>query len=69
MERKLKQLFDYQKFQRNVQLGAMIAEVESRYENGISDENLAFVSAAGEISVRKEEVPGFFSVTSREDTP
>ena len=64
MERKLKRLFDYQKFQRNVRLGAMVAEVESRYENGISDEDLAFVSAAGEITVRKEDAPGFFSVAS-----
>ncbi len=48
MERKLKHLFDYQKIQKNTRLAAMIADTESRYGNALSEDELAFVSAAGE---------------------
>ena len=47
MEKKLKQLFDYQKFARNPRLDAMLAEAEGRCA-ALEDEDLAFVSAAGE---------------------
>lgn len=48
MEKKLKQLFGYQTFGKNDRLAALIADTESRYENALSDDALAFVSAAGE---------------------
>ena len=50
MERKLKRVFDYQKFTSNRRLGAMIAETERRYQ-ALNDEDLFFVAAAGEVDV------------------
>ena len=47
MEQKLKRLFDYQKFQRNSRLEAMLAEAEGRCAE-VDDEALELVSAAGE---------------------
>ena len=46
MEQKLKRLFDYQKFQRNSRLEAMLAEAEGRCAE-VDDEALEVVSAAG----------------------
>ena len=48
MEQTLKRLFDYQEFQKNPRLEAMLAEAEGRYEGGLSDDDLALVSAAGD---------------------
>jgi len=48
MEKKLHRLFDYQKFQRNTRLEAMLAEAEGRYDRGVSDDDLEQVNAAGE---------------------
>jgi len=47
MEQKLKRLFDYQKFQRNSRLEAMLAEAEGRCAE-VDDEALELVSAAGD---------------------
>lgn len=47
MEKKLKQLFDYQKFEKNPRLDTMLAEAEGRCA-AIDDEDLSLVSAAGE---------------------
>ncbi|MBQ0070585.1 MAG: hypothetical protein KBS81_01795 [Spirochaetales bacterium] len=44
MEKKLKRLFDYQKFEENERLGKMIAEAEA--PAALSDEDLGFVNAA-----------------------
>ena len=58
MESKLKQLFDFQRFQNNDRLARMIIETESRYGKELNDEDLSFVSAAGEESFcrrRKDE--------------
>ncbi len=44
MEKKLKRLFDYQKFEENERLGKMIAEAEA--SAALSDEDLDFVNAA-----------------------
>lgn len=52
MESKLTQLFDFQRFQNNDRLAQMIKETESRYIKELNDEDLSFVSAAG------EEYPG-----------
>ena len=51
MEQKLKRLFDYQRFQKNSRLEAMLAEAEERYAGGLTDEALELVSAAGEATV------------------
>lgn len=50
MEQKLKKLFDYQKFQRNSRLDAMLAEYEGRYAE-VDDDALKMVSAAGDDSL------------------
>ena len=49
MERKLRQLFDYQKFENNAALAAIIADTESRMNRELSDDDLSFVAAAGEV--------------------
>lgn len=49
MEKRLKQLFDLQKFQSNSRLAAMLAETESRYGAVLSEDDLAQVSAAGNV--------------------
>ena len=48
MEKKLKAMFDYQKFARNPRLDAMLSEAEARYECSLSDDDLELVSAAGD---------------------
>ena len=48
MEELLKQLFDYQRFERNKRLAALIERAEERYGHTLSDEDLEWVSAAGE---------------------
>ena len=48
MDKKLKALFDYQKFKRNKKLERLIVETESRYYKELSDDEMALVSAAGE---------------------
>lgn len=49
MESRLKKLFDYQRFEGNRCLDAMLAEAETRYIT-VSDDELELVSAAGEIN-------------------
>lgn len=53
MEKKLKQLFDFQRFQNNERLARMIIQTENRYNKELDDEALSFVSAAGEQSCRQ----------------
>ena len=48
MEKRLKQLFDYQRFRRNPRLEALLREAEARYGSGIADDDLELVSAAGD---------------------
>jgi len=48
MERRLKNLFDYQRFENNPRLARLIDETEQRYViTAIDDEDLELVSAAG----------------------
>ena len=47
MINRIKNTFDYQKFSPNSRLNKMIESVERRYSE-LSDEDLFFVSAAGE---------------------
>lgn len=48
----LSQAFDFQRFQQNPKLDAIIRDVESRYGNeSLSDEDLSQVNAAGDTTV------------------
>ncbi len=47
-EKKLFELFDYQKFDEDPQLAALIAETEGRYSRELAEDELELVSAAGE---------------------
>lgn len=49
MKTTLSNLFDYQRFQNNPRLAAIIADTESRYDGALSDDDLSLVSAAGEL--------------------
>lgn len=48
MEKKLKQLFDFQRFEKNQKLDKMIQETENYYSKELSDKELSFVAAAGD---------------------
>lgn len=50
MEKKLSRLMDYQRFESNPRLMALIAETENRYSaQALSDDDLSLVNAAGDI--------------------
>ena len=49
MEERLKQLFDFQRFERN----ALIEKTEQRYGHILSDEDLEWVSAAGDLDAQQ----------------
>ena len=51
MERKLKAIFDYQKFEKNPRLEKLISETENRYARELSDDDLFFVNAAGDFNM------------------
>lgn len=53
MEKKLKKLFDYHRFEQNEKLEKLIYETESRYAGGLSDDYLSLVNAAGEPEIAK----------------
>ena len=54
MEHLLAQLFDRQKFEQNARLASIISDVESRYSKAaLSDDELAWVSAAGDPDVKR----------------
>ena len=58
MENRLKKLFDFQRFQGNKHMETLISDTESRYEKepeGLLDEELDFVNAAGEMSFVNEK--------------
>lgn len=48
MERKLKAIFDYQKFEKNPFLEKLVSETENRYAKELSDDDIGFVNAAGD---------------------
>ena len=48
MEKKLRELFDYQRFEPNERLSKVIRGTEKRYGTELSDEELSLVAAAGE---------------------
>lgn len=55
---KLTALFDYQRFERNERLQALIEDTENRCMNALSDDDLEWVSAAGEETDLKDKKDG-----------
>ncbi len=55
MENKLKRLFEYQKFERNERLAQLITETEMRQAAEISDDDLEFIAAAGDVFEKNPE--------------
>ena len=55
---KLTALFDYQRFERNKKLQALIEDTENRCMNALSDDDLEWVSAAGEETDLKDKKDG-----------
>ena len=53
--KKLTALFDYQRFERNKRLQALIEDTENRCMNALSDDDLEWVSAAGEETDLKDK--------------
>ena len=47
-QKRLTALFDYQRFEGNKKLQALIEDTENRCMNALSDDDLEWVSAAGE---------------------
>lgn len=54
MENRLKALFDYQKFENNESLNALIMETQARLGTELSDDALSMVSAAGDIPLQNK---------------
>ena len=48
MEKLLQKLFEYQKFEENGRLSALIAETEERFGAELSDDDLESLAAAGD---------------------
>ena len=58
MENKLKDLFEYQKFEKNAHLDRLIQETLNRhYGTQLSDDDLEFVNAAGDVQTPKHNKP------------
>lgn len=63
IEKKLEELFDYQRFERNGKFGKLdqlIRETENRYAGELSDDELGMVNAAGETGSYMDPVEGTF---------
>ena len=57
MSNRLKSIFEYQKFEMNPKMSALIADTESRYfKESLSDDELEMVVAAGDPSFIKKPV-------------
>lgn len=55
MEKKLKSLFEFQRFEKNSQLEALIADTHARSAQALSDDALDFVNAAGDVDAMSAE--------------
>ena len=55
MEKKLKELFEYQRFEKNARLEKMVREAELRCARELSMDELECVTAAGEIGVLSKD--------------
>lgn len=59
LEKKLAELFDYQRFENNPRMAKLISETEARTEaaSELGDEALSLVSAAGELIPEQKKDP------------
>lgn len=57
MEKKLKTLFDFQRFQKNPRLASLIENTEKKYSNELSDDDLELVNAAGDPALQMKKKP------------
>ena len=57
-QKKLTALFDYQRFELNARLQTLIADTENRCLHALSDDDLEWVSAAGEETDLKDKKDG-----------
>ena len=57
-QKELTALFDYQRFAGNERLQALIADTENRCLHALADDDLEWVSAAGEPSELREKKDG-----------
>ena len=57
-QKRLTALFDYQRFERKKRLQALIEDTENRCMNALSDDDLEWVSAAGEETDLKDKKDG-----------
>lgn len=55
MEKKLKSMFEYQRFAQNSRLSKLIAETENRYAHELNDDDLWMVNAAGEADLARQD--------------
>lgn len=55
MDKVLKLLFDYQRFEQNERLSAMLAKAEKAGSALLNDEELEWVAAAGELTAEEQE--------------
>ena len=66
MEKKLRMLFEYQRFEKNEKLAELIDEAEANLASELSDFELAGVYAAGEYELNTQQNPNRESENSGE---
>lgn len=57
IEKNLKSLFEFQKFEKNSRLEKIISETENRYATNLSDSDVSNVAAAGDVGLTAENFP------------
>lgn len=55
MEKRLKQLFDYQSFENSPRLARLIAEAQSGGKRALCDDDVSFLNAAGTADKEQDE--------------
>lgn len=55
MEKKLKSLFEFQRFAGNDRIAKMIEETNNRYAAELSDDDIALVNAAGDLPGKEDK--------------
>lgn len=65
MENKLKNMFDYQKFEKNSRLEKLISDTESRYARELTDDDLVMVNAAGEETGKNEDETAWYNIENK----
>ena len=55
MEKKLNNLFDLQRFEKNHRLQNIIENVEEKYEEALDDDEIAFLNAGVDVFIEKDK--------------